>query len=272
MSIVKLPKKLRDVFDVLRNGEIESGIEKLANISGFEPQKEIALAEVCYFKENFEEAMTHDENALPYDEQWYAGNVLSEHFVAYTKEALLNNSVERARSFMEKFLDEKQKLNLPDHMIKRYENLMKILRLRLVGENDTDHLITIKTDDFVKDGYLEQLKKFRPKLTYDSGEGASYLLHFMFEKANTIETLKYYETWAKEITNVHFHLYAARYFNLLDEKEKSSEAILKYAQNWYPVENIQIAPMGLFEYNDILPILTKELKEKILYMSKAVKK
>jgi hypothetical protein len=120
MDIVKIPKKLRDIFDKLRSGQIELGLAQLAEVKDFEPQKNIVLAEINYFGSHNELAMTNDEKALPFDEQWYAGNILSEHFFAYTNTAIVSHNIQRAENFYKTYLAGKEKSNLADHRLNTY--------------------------------------------------------------------------------------------------------------------------------------------------------
>lgn len=268
MSIVKIPKKLRDILDTLRSGQIEIGLAQLEQIKGFEPQKAIVHAEINYFNSNYEIAMTNDENGLPFNDQWYAGNILSEHFSAYTNTALMTGSISRAETFYSNFLTEKEKLNLPEHQIRTYSLQIKRHLAKLKGENVLSKPLKIVKDGKSTDEFIAQLKLYRPKLTFNSEKGAEYLLHFMLESGNTNESLAYYEKFADKIFIGDIHINAARLFYLTGQIDKAKQALLTFATNWYPVEHIQITPMVLFDYDDLLPLLTKEFKQEILNMPK----
>lgn len=272
MDVVKIPKKLRDIFDTLRSGQIDIGLEQLEKIKGFEPQKAIVNAEINFFCNNYEIAMTNDENGLSYDEQWYAGNILSEHFFAYSNTAIICDSISRAETFYKNFLAEKEKLDLPEHRINVYRHQVKNHLAKLNGEKDL--IIDERQLEIVKDGkstaeFITQLKEFRPKLTFDSEKGAEYLLHFMLEKGNTDESLAYYEKFADKIVNDNIHITAARLFYLTGQTDKAKKSLMTFVNNWYPVEHIQITPMILFSYEDLYPLLTKEFKQEILRIPKA---
>ncbi|WP_400260875.1 hypothetical protein ACFX5U_12395 [Sphingobacterium sp. SG20118] len=271
MSIVKIPKKFRDILNTLRSGQIVIGLEQLEKIKGFEPQKAIVNAEIDYFNSNYESAMTNDENGLPFNDQWYAGNVLSEHFSAYTNTALRTGNISRAEGFYNNFLTEKEKLNLPEHQIRTYRHQINHHLAKLKGENGLS--IWSKPLKIVKDGkstdeFIAQLKECRPQLTFDSEKGAEYLLHFMLESGNTDESLTYYEKFADKIFIGDIHINAARLFLLTGQIDKANQALVTFAKNWYPVEHIQITPMVLFDYEDLLPLLTKEFKQEILNIPK----
>lgn len=272
MEIVKIPKKLRNILDTLRSGQIEIGLEQLEKIKDFEPQKAIVKAEIDYFKDNHEIAMTNDESGLPFDEQWYAGNILFEHFFAYSNTAIISKNIPRAESFYKNFLAEKERLNLSEHRINVYRHQVKNHLAKLAGEKDL--IIDNKKLQIVKDGksideFKEQLKEYRPKLTFDSVDGAEYLLNFMLEKGNTDESLVYYEKFADKIVNDNTHINATRLFHLTGQTEKAKKSLMTFVNNWHPVEHIQITPMILFSYEDLYPLLTKEFKQEILNTPKA---
>jgi hypothetical protein len=275
MDIVKIPKKIRDILDLLRAGQIEIGIELLEKIKGYEPQKAIVLAEINYFSSEFENAMKNDEIALPNNQQWYAGNILYEHFFAYSNTAIESNNVLRAETFYKKFLKEKEKLDLPKHIIDAYKHQVSQHLEKLKGVKnliiDPEPLQVIKNGES-QSTFIEQLKKYRPKLTYESIEGAEYLLNFMFEEGNTEESLAYFEKYAENLKNENTHINASRLFLATNQIEKAKKTILNYCINcWYPVEYIQITPMRLFEFEELYPILTKEFKKEILLKPKAKK-
>jgi hypothetical protein len=272
MEIVKIPKKLRDILDTLRSGQIESGLAQLEEFKDFEPQNALVLAEINYFSGNYELAMANDEKALPFDEQWYAGNILSEHFFAYTSAAISSNAQQRAEKFYKTYLAEKKKPGLEDYRLATYKHQVSQHLAKLKGKKN----LTIDPAPLkiIKNGkgtpcFIAQLKKYKPKLAYDSPKGAAYLLSFRFEEGNTDESLAYYEQYAEELTNEDDHLSAARLLLLTGEVEKAKTAIRNYVKIWYPVEHLQITPMRLWEFEDLQPILTKEFKEEILRMPKA---
>ncbi|WP_370900057.1 hypothetical protein [Chryseobacterium gossypii] len=135
-TIVKIPKKLRDIFSLIRNGEIEIGIDKLNALEDFTAQKGVALAEVYYYQSNYNLAMTFDENSLLYNNAWYAGNILDEHFFAYTYAAIQSNQIERAIKFYNFFFEVKEQLNLPEYLINEYRYKVEQHILKLKGFNE----------------------------------------------------------------------------------------------------------------------------------------
>ncbi len=272
MAIVKIPKKLKDILNILRNGQIEEGLEQLDKIKDFEVQKAIVKAEINYFKGNYQEALLYDEQALPFDDQWYAGNILTEHLFAYSYSSILSGNFLQAEKFLKQFLLDKEKSELPEHRVNFYRHQINHHLMKLNGEKkiiiDPKELVIIENGN-KQEEFVEQLKKYRSKLDYNSVEGAEYLLNFMFEKYNTISALEYYETYADKIKNEDHHISAARLYVKIDNKQRASEALLRFScKAWFPVEHIQITPMKLWMFEDLQPIFTQELKNKILYSSK----
>ena len=69
--------------------------------------------------------MNFDEKSLLFNEQWYAGNILTEHFFTYTNTAIKINQTERAEKFYNFFLETKEIENLPSHQINQYRYLIE---------------------------------------------------------------------------------------------------------------------------------------------------
>ena len=273
MEVVKIPKKLKDILSILRNGQIEEGLEQLEKVKGFEAQKAIVKAEISYFRGNYKEALDFDEQALPFDEQWYAGNVLTEHLFAYSYASIATGNFLKAEKFLKQFLSEKENSGLPEHQVNFYrhqvtQHLKKINgEKNLIIDPNPVHLIENGAN---KEEFVAQLKQYRSKLQYDSAEGAEYLLHFMFEKCAANTVLEYYEIYKDQINLEDHHISAARLYVKINKEEKAREAILRYScKAWYPVEHIQITPMKLLMFEDLHSIFTQDLKNQIVYSPKA---
>ncbi|UZJ64644.1 hypothetical protein OKW96_20265 [Sphingobacterium sp. KU25419] len=118
------------------------------------------------------------------------------------------------------------------------------------------------------DEFRAQLKQYRPKLTFESEQGAEYLLQFMLETGNTDESLAYYEKFADKIVSETIHIQAARLFHVTGQIDQAQQALMRFVKNWYPVEYIQITPMVLFSYEDLYPLLTIAWKQEILHTPK----
>ena len=272
MNIVKIPKKLKDIFQEIRSGNIENSIEKLIEFSNFDVQKNIVFAQLSYYQNHYQEAMNFDEKSLLFNEQWYAGNILTEHFVAYTYAAQKINETERAKKFYFFYKEIKENLSLPSHQINQYNYLVEQHISKLNGNKnlsiDPIQLNLIVNGDSFSE--IEKIqKKNRPDLNNKHLEKIEYLLYFMIINCNSEEVFKYYENYSDEIRNENIHLDISRLYSLAKRKEEAENALLRYATNWFPVESLQIAPMTIFEHNELDFILTEEFKNKILKTPKS---
>ncbi len=270
--MVKISVKLRKALQTIRSGQIEMGLAQLAAIKGFEPQKASAAAEVAYFQGDFAAAMHLDEQALPFDGQWYAGNVLVEHLHAYSRAARLSENEARASQFLQRFLAEKEGLLLPDHRLDFYRYQVAQHLLRLAGAqqlpSDAPPLPPLAAGTSLE-ACIAQLRQYRPKLTFDSAAGADYLLHFMFTSVATTDVLQYYRLYADELRTESHHLSAARLYAQLGDRAAAEKALLTYATiAWFPVEHTQVAPMRVWEFPELRPILTSELTTRLLLLPK----
>jgi len=275
MSIEKLPKKLRVFFDEIRSGVVENCITNLDSIEGFDAQKGIVLAEIFYYQSDYNSAMDYDERSLLHNDKWYAGNILTEHFYAYTYAAIESDQVERAIKFYNFFLEVKEQLDLPEHSLSQYRYLVEqhILKLQGCKNLQIDQPpINFKTEGKEKREFEDQLRKYRPKLDPDSIEGIEYILHFMITDCAYSDVFEYYEEYADKIRIEDIHLDLSRLYIVSGQVELAQKTLIRYAEkSWWPIEHLQVLPMRVFEYTELLPILTDELKREILKIPKAKK-
>jgi len=273
MSIEKLPKKLKDIFTEIRSGEVEQGINNLNSIKGFEAQKNIALAEIFYYNDDYDSAMEKDESSLLHEDKWYAGNILIEHFFAYTYGAMISNQIERAINFYNFFLECKEQLDLPSYSINQYRYQVEQHLLKLKGFKNVKidpPLLDVLKEGKDKEEFEKLLKENRPKLNPDSIEGIEYILHFMITDSKSSDVFECYENYADQIRIENIHIDIARLYALSGKTKRSQETLIRYAEKcWWPVEHFQILPMKVFEYDELKTVLTSELKQQILEVPKA---
>ena len=249
MAIVSIPKKLRDAFSAIRSGETETGLAMMDGVKGFEAQKSVARAEVAYFREDYDTAMSHDETALLSDGQWYACNIVTEHFFAYTHAALVSKNVIRAKAFYKRYLDAKKKdKSVPEHTLKvcGYQVAQHLLKLeKKKSKIDPNPLKPLKKGKSL-DAFAEQLREYRPKLKMESPDGADYILFFMFGDYPTIDALEYYLKYASRLKCADHHIQAARLLAQCGRHDESKNAMTMFAKGTAPVEHMQVEPMRLF--------------------------
>jgi hypothetical protein len=286
MTVVKLPRKLQDILEIICQGEIERGLVQLKKFDGFEPQKAAALAEIAYFQHNFENAMEYDELALMHNHEWYSSNILHEHLFAYTWAAISSGDKIRAKNFFKKFLkhekdrsmpqdeeeekeiwDDKKKLFLEDlnFMLKEHG---RRLDNKSLHEDMYEPSYVVKKE-LIKPGnfFIELLNKHRPKVSEDSKEAADYMLHFMYKYTNTKDFLVLYKKYAEDLFTTTHHINAAKIYVSTKQLEEARQAMRRMTlHGWIPIEHTQVAPMELFSHIDLLPLLTHKFCEELLHM------
>jgi len=278
-AVVSIPKKLRDVFELLCKGKIKEGIEQLKAIPGFEAHKAIALAEIAYFQHDFESAMDYDEQALPHHEEWYAGNIVNEHFFAYVRAAIALKCIDRAKRVLTAFLKREQDTKVPANdmdrhkfHVERYQYIIGQHLLKLKGRENLEIYNSpyqvISNGDSM-DKFIAQLKKYRPKFLSDSIDGAMYMLNFIYKTGNTTDYVKIYEKFSDKIDDESLHIKASKVYLALKHPEKAKEAIRTLTSKaWFPIEHPQITPMKLWAEDDLQKIMKRDFCKEILYLPK----
>ncbi len=274
--VVKLKKELIQILNDFRKGKIEESEIKLNKIKGFEVQKNLVKSQINYFKEDYEKAMSYDEKALPNNDQWYAGNILSEHFFAYSNAAIESNQIKRASEFYKEYLVNKSKLNLPEHKINFYNHQVSQHLQKIEGEKNLiinlHKAYEIKDDGKPIEKIYQQYQRVRESSDLKSKDAIGYILHFLIAYGNTNECLDYYEVNWKSAIMEDSHLKIAQIYKAKKQMEKAKEVIFRFAEIfWYPIEHLQIVPMKLWRYEDLLPLIDKELKLEILKANKEKK-
>lgn len=270
--MVKLNNELIKVLSEFRKGKIEESEIELDKVEGFDVQKNLIKAQLNYFKEDHENAMRHDEKALPNNDQWYAGNILCEHFFAYSNSAIQTNQIKRATKFYNNYLANKKAQNLPEHKINFYNHQITQHLKKIKGEKGL--MIDYKPYEINENGkpienFYEQYKHVHGKSDFESKDAVGYILYFLIQYGNTEECLNYYENnWESAIIEDN-HLKIAQVYRAKGQIDKTKEVILRFASKfWLPIEHLQIVPMKLFQYEDLMEIMDKEIKSEILKTDK----
>ena len=121
MSVVKIPKKLKDICESIRNGDRGEALELLAKVDKFDVQKHAIYAELAYFAYELEKGIDHGKIVISNNDQWYAGNVYDEHLAAFVFSSIQIQKQDEAIEFLNGFLESKKSENLLPHQVRRYE-------------------------------------------------------------------------------------------------------------------------------------------------------
>lgn len=261
------------MLDKFRKGKIQIGNAILDNIDGFIPQKNLIKSQVSFFEEEHELAMRYAEKALPHDDQWYAGNVLCEHFFAYTYSAIQTDRVPEAKDFYSNYLKQKLKQDLPQHRVNFYAHQVSQHLKKLEGDKQLA-IHTRKPYRIIYDGepiqsFYDRYRVVHSKSDLKSKDAIGYIFHFMLEYGNTDICLDFYEENWELLIQEDAHLRVAQAYTAKQQIQKAQLTILRFAERfWLPVDNVQIVPMKLFEFEDLLKVMDKELKRTILHADK----
>jgi len=273
---MELTSKLKSLLIEFRKGEIDSSLIKLESIQGHEIRKYLIKAQINYLKEEHDKAMEFTELALPHNHHWYAGNILTEHFFAYSNTAIKTNQIARAKDFYEKFLKNKLESSLPEHKSNFYTHQITQHIKKLDGQKNL--IIDFnKPYQIINEGksiaeISKEYQKSRKTLNLESIDAKGYIMYFLTNYGNTKECLEYYESNWKSLLLDNTHFKIAQIYTSLNLKDKAIEVILRATTKfWRPVDHLQIVPIKIWTYEDLLPFLDKEMKLTILYANKELK-
>ena len=255
----------KQAISAIRSGETDKGLDYLNEIQGLDVFKNVAKAEIAYYRNDLKNAMYFDEHSISSDGLWYEPGITVQHLRAYVHAAKTLGSISRAKEFLDYYISEKRReydvVGIRPYN-KLYNNAMK--RLDNLETDDNPPEISIIT----KENADCEFKFFRSDddnlSQKETAQGASVMLNFMWNKAETKSTLEFYESYADYITLDLHHIWAARNYIKLNMPEMAENAIMRYVKTWTPSEKFQVMPMKIFIYNDIIDFLTPELKEKII--------
>ncbi len=253
---------------LLRSGKTEEGLQMLETSEGSQEKKNIAKAEISYYKSELKNAMFWDEHSLAADSQWYDPLIVVQHLRAYVLAAKELECISRAKEFLDYYINEKRKeydvVGLRP-FINIYENAM----LRLDGKKGTDEPLKIKiiTEKFSSNSAEISIGNSSTK------EKANTISHALTTMWNTVETdyvLNIYEQYADFLTLDDHHIWAARNYIKLQKNENAEKAIMRCVKIWKPTENFTVLPMKFFLFKDIAAFLTPKMKLEILSTKKNI--
>lgn len=257
--------KFKLAISTLRGGEIEKGLEMLQDVEGLEIIKNVTKAEIAYYRNDLKNAMYLDEHSLSEDSQWYDPSVVIQHLRAYVWAAKQLGSISRAKEFLDYYIS-----------VKRDEyDIVGIRPFNKLYNNAMNRLDNLPTKDnppeikIIEKGKAECEFEFFvssdvPTSSEQNAPGASIMLNFMWNKAETVKTLEFYESYADYLTLDDHHIWATRNYIKLNDVAKAEAALMRYIKTWSPSEPFSVLPMKIFIYNDIISFLTPEIRERIL--------
>lgn len=268
METVKLPKKFKDICEEIRDGK-EEALEKLKNYSGFENQKKCVLAEIAYFKCNFEEALKLDLEICPFWNEWNYSNVREEHVAAMSFVARLIKKEKETISFFEKMIDEIEKdKNSPNHVkntqIFYYKKSIEYIKL---GNMDFFHDNEYKANEnpMSLEDITEAVKKENKKIDMESDKALKYIFNKSIKNGSLETIFSCYDKVKDMNLDTAQHIDALSAYLYKKDTEKAFEIVLRMAGQrlWSVASPTQVRPMEFFRHSLITPFLSdiKYLKE-----------
>lgn len=264
-----IPTKLYEAFEKIRLGRVDEGVRLFDRIEGFETAKAIPLAELCYFRHDWERGIQFSLDFLASETDW---ETVRYHIDGYKREHLELVLVATCQLGCWKesrnALEELKRNSPPTTLRKNYDKYQVAISLVSDPENTTRRLTEskpkLKTEGTIDLDYLEQkIKRVKPerqlnwrsRRNYDSVDG---LATFAFSKASTEDHLAFYEQYLDHMDDARSHLEAAKSYIALEKVKEAKEAIRKYMRCWEFKEPFQIAPIVLFTDHELWPILSDQ--------------
>jgi len=241
---------------LIRNGQVDEGLELLESIEGEDVMKNLVKAEVAYWRADWKNAMYYDEHSLSSDHMWYNQFVVVYHLRAYVRAAKKIGAISRAKCFLEYYIDLKRK-ELGNVGVRPYTKIFQNAMRRLDDQEAKDEPTPAK--------YIEgdegscQIQMFSMGGPIVPGKESALPVALMLEVSwNHVPTkaiLATYEQYADFITIDSHHLMAARNYMLINEPDKAKICIMRVLRNWTPPEKFQVMPMKYFAYADVMDFI-----------------
>lgn len=195
----KLPKKFRDACDLIRNGHTEEGLQALEAFKDeFEPQVNAILAEVHYFKGDWEIALDYDLQVLPYWDEWHYSNVRTEHLaaMAFATKVLKKETVVKD-IFNQQILALQKNPNLSDHMKKGqmayYQNMKTYLDTGELPYFSEKESYKLPENILTEEEIIAELKQKDKKFDLTKHAHQSKLLFRLYDEAAPEAIINYYQ-------------------------------------------------------------------------------
>lgn len=264
VEVVKIPKKFRDICDLIRNGKTQEGIAQLeAYNKGLENQKKAVLAEVAYFEGRWEEALQYDIELLPYWGEWHYGNLKAEHLSAMSfvakklgKEQFLTDILQkRIQTLMQ---DTEMEEHIRDGEIVLCKNKMEFLKTGIVPYFTKKETYTPPQELATREEIIAEVKARHKKIDIENQADKNRFIPYFYEKAKPEQVLELYDEISPETTLTHLPLIQVLSIcNYLNHKDKAKEIILRMARQkmWYVASPTQVRPMEFFTHPSIFAYL-----------------
>lgn len=262
----RFPTKLKDAFKLIRMGKIDAGLKMMDEVKGLEHKKNIALAELAYFRHDWAKGLELSCSFLPDMEACHYSNIYDEHFAMIVLASHHTGEWGKTEKFLKDLLKGYEKLPKNKQPQQRLFQIREKLGM-IKNRAKTVKSFSQKPKERTKGRSLEeitaQLKEVKRMQNKKPIEKAEYILYFLHFDGKTKDFLKLYEQYGEKLDSEH-HERAAKEYLAVGDMKKAQQALLTYAKKWWPIEHMQVEPVILMTQNELLPALTKDLCLKII--------
>ncbi len=256
-----------EAIQQIRLGQTEQGLALLETVSGNDIIKNLAKAEVSYWREDYKNAMYFDERALASDYNWNDPLAVTHHLRAYVNAAKNIGSISRAKEFLDYYIAQKRK-QFPAGNLKPFNNIYHNAMLRLDGIEAKDEPVEI---EIYNEGNAPSKFIFYGEEDAPSAqiaEGISKIIVMMWNKVPTMPILDLYEKYADNISLDDNHIMAARTYIKIGDQEHFEKALVRLVSKWSPSDKFEVMPMKPFVFHDIISNMSTTFKQCLLAMKK----
>lgn len=266
----RFPKKLTDGFDLIRKGKVSAGIKMLEDVPDFEPQKNMALAEVAYFQHDWEKGLKLSCSFMPHPNETHYSNIFDEHFELVLLATYKLNVWKQTLDFLTDLLKIYKKIGNKQVIFQIEKKIDEVKNKDATIEEFKNGAPKVRTTGKSLEEIIEQQKKFKPKLNNKEVEKADYILYFLNYNGKTQDFVDLYSKFGKELYSEN-HKRAAKEYIALGDIKKAQKALMYFVQTWWPVEKMQVEPLVLMADKELLPALDKNFCQEILETPKMIK-
>ncbi|MCQ2253671.1 MAG: hypothetical protein MJZ61_09490 [Bacteroidales bacterium] len=264
-TVIYQDQEFKEAISKIRRGDVDNGFSSLESMDEKNIFRNVAMAEVEYYRGNHKNAMYLDEHSLSSDGNWYDSLVVPHHLRAYVRAAKKIGAISRAKEFLDYYIANKRREYdvvgiRPFNKI--YQNAMR--RLDDIEAKDEPPEIRIMSHDEAECEFKFIVKNGPAEPSPDNAPGAAVMLNFMWNHAATDSVLEFYEDYAEYINVGDHHIWAARNYIKMGNHDEASRAIMRYVKTWEPREKFQVLPMRLFVFKDIIEYISGDLMTEIM--------
>lgn len=268
--IKKKPKKLIEAFDLIKKGEIESGLIQASNFQlDFSNEINFAKSEISAFKNNWQDCFFLCKENLINIDNWFLQNIFIEQMSLFVACSLNINKVDEALIFIEEFVEKfkDSQLYLKNHKSFIDSYVIPNLRKKRLVEFDERIQINFENEDIAERNINSYLNK-RSDLTRNMSSLWEYVFIDLITYGNYNELKKYY------LENNHLlkydlvHVDIAKAFIKCNDKINARIAFKNSLNYFVRPAHEQVLPIELIYNKYLVEIADDDFKNEILYFKK----